>query len=371
MTKIETLTPEQSEAVMQRYDEWLAVGRQFGETDREAAKAAVSALYVNAGRPEPKYVLQFTSPAIAGLAVAILRIPEWGKQLWGQLRGQLRGQLEDQLEVQLRDQLEDQLEVQLRGQLRGQLWDQLRGQLEDQLRGQLWVQLWGQLGGKWVFPAFWGMHEAGWISFYSFCEEIGVKYTSEQSGWLAAHRDVVKHCGWWWAFNEIVVISDRPTFQSVDGQGRLHNETRAAMQFADGYSLWSWNGTRVSEEVITTDPTTWDAKRILNEPNSEVRRVMVERLGWDQFVATANLQLVDRQPDPANDGYDIELYDVPQRIYDEAVRVILVTNASPERDGTRRRFGLTVPASIDDAVEAAAWTFDTTVDTYRQLCRAT
>jgi hypothetical protein len=47
--------------------------------------------------------------------------------------------------------------------------------------------------------------------------------------------------------------------------------------------------------------------------------------------------------------------------------VLLCANATEERDGTRRRFGLTVPAHIGDPVEAAAWTFGLTADQYRQL----
>jgi hypothetical protein len=40
-------------------------------------------------------------------------------------------------------------------------------------------------------------------------------------------------------------------------------------------------------------------------------------------------------------------------------------------DGPVRRFGLHVPASIDDALAAAAWTFDLDRRTYQGLDRAT
>ena len=53
------------------------------------------------------------------------------------------------------------------------------------------------------------------------------------------------------------------------------------------------------------------------------------------------------------------------------MRVLLCTSASPERAGTRRRFGLTVPADCTTAVGAAAWTFGTDEATYGSLVRAT
>ena len=44
-----------------------------------------------------------------------------------------------------------------------------------------------------------------------------------------------------------------------------------------------------------------------------------------------------------------------------------MVNASPDLDGSLRRYGLTVPATLDHAGEAIAWTFDLTWDEYRAL----
>ena len=79
---------------------------------------------------------------------------------------------------------------------------------------------------------------------------------------------------------------------------------------------------------------------------------------------------MDAQPDPANPGFDVTLYDLPNQIFGEPVRVLLCTNAAVERDGTRRRFGLTVPATCETPLEAAAWTFDLTESDYKTLAAA-
>ena len=55
------------------------------------------------------------------------------------------------------------------------------------------------------------------------------------------------------------------------------------------------------------------------------------------------------------------------QVYGEPVRVVLCTNGSPERDGIRRRYGLTVPADMPDAVTAVAWTYDLSAKQYA-LC---
>jgi hypothetical protein len=119
----------------------------------------------------------------------------------------------------------------------------------------------------------------------------------------------------------------------------------------------------------------WGAPRILDERNAEVRRCAIERLGWDRFVAQAQLRRVgEDQPDPGNPGQFLRLYDLPGALRTRRgrpVRLLVVTNASPGRDGTRRSFGLLVPATAPDALAAAAATFGLRPEEYRALDRAT
>jgi hypothetical protein len=76
-------------------------------------------------------------------------------------------------------------------------------------------------------------------------------------------------------------------------------------------------------------------------------------------------------PDPGNPGQHLVLYDVPERLWGDRIRLLMCTNGTPERDGTRRRYGLKVPARISDPVEAAAWTAGLGKDDYAQMMRRT
>jgi len=106
---------------------------------------------------------------------------------------------------------------------------------------------------------------------------------------------------------------------------------------------------------------------ILREPNAEVRRCAIEKLGWENLVDAMSLTPVATSPDPGNPGQLISLYDLPSQVYEEPVRLIVVANGTVESNGRRRKFGLTVPASISDPVAAAAWTVDVPVDVYRTI----
>jgi hypothetical protein len=176
--------------------------------------------------------------------------------------------------------------------------------------------------------------------------------------------------GWWWPHLDFILACERPhtlhAEQVGDGR-RLHHSDGPAVVWPDGWSLYFWHGTLVPAWVVE-QPT---VAAIHAESNVEVRRCGIEALGWDAYLAAAQLRLVDSAADPGNPGYDLRLYDVPAHVWGEPARVLLATNGSPERDGTRRRYGLPVPADMDTVVHAAAWTYGLTHDQYAGLARRT
>lgn len=92
----------------------------------------------------------------------------------------------------------------------------------------------------------------------------------------------------------------------------------------------------------------------------------------DQFTADAQLtQVGSPVPDPGNPGQHLVLYDVPERLWGSRIHLLMCTNGSAERDGTRRRYGLTTPADINDPLAAAAWTARLSRDEYALMVRRT
>ena len=174
---------------------------------------------------------------------------------------------------------------------------------------------------------------------------------------------VAESAGWWWPFAGAVILTERPTQIHRDQLGRLHCETGPALLYPDGWGFHAWHGVRVPAWVVDS-PT---VQQIAQEPNAEIRRCGIESLGWDQFIQDAQLRAVDRCPDPGNPGFGIALYDVPEEIWGERVRVLLCVNGTVERDGRRRRFGLTVPDDIPTALDAAAWGYGLTAPEYAAL----
>jgi hypothetical protein len=92
------------------------------------------------------------------------------------------------------------------------------------------------------------------------------------------------------------------------------------------------------------------AELVARIDNQELRRVALERIGWERFLATANAQI--RQQDDYGKLWATKVW-----IDGEQVQLVEVVNATAEQDGSRRRYLLRVPPTTRTAREAVAWTF--------------
>ncbi|MHB8625227.1 MAG: leucine-rich repeat domain-containing protein [Aggregatilineales bacterium] len=106
-----------------------------------------------------------------------------------------------------------------------------------------------------------------------------------------------------------------------------------------------WRGVRVDPRIAFR-PETITAQEVLNQPNAEVRRVMLERMGYEKFMQEANAEVLDLDRDP---GGQRRLLRVPME-RDEPVVCLEVADPS-----TNRGYLLRVPPTILTCQQAAAW----------------
>ena len=400
--RITRLTPEQETLLPAIRDKWLTIGLSIGAPNKQAAEDALADAYRAGGLQPPRFVVWLDSPwaGVVGrcyapeiVAKGLRRLRARG-QVADQVGDQVDGQVDDQVGDQVGDQVRGQVYGQVGGQVRGQVYGQVRGQVDDQVYGQVDGQVYGQVDGQvrgqvgsseigerltqWWQGLMWGQWNAGYYSWLDAHERIGV------TGLDPIHpqqRLAQAGVGYYWVYRDFAILTPRSLTLHRDQQGRLHCEDGPAMMWPDAWAIHAWHGTRVPASLVTGDG--WTVEAILREENTEVRRCAIERMGWDRFVAEAGLKMVGEPvEDPGNPGYEpslvqrwlkgeqsmppgvLALYDVPRKIYGTAIRVLLCTNGTIERDGMRRRFGLTVPAHVSDPIEAAAWGYNLTREQY-------
>jgi hypothetical protein len=167
---------------------------------------------------------------------------------------------------------------------------------------------------------------------------------------------------YWWPHRSFVVACERPQRLSLETPDpsqpfvrRLHHETDAAALWPDGWGIYAWHGVRVPAQVILA-PETLTVAQIQAEENAEVRRVMIERMGWDKWLADTGATPV--QYDRFGSLYRTEMDGA-------SLGVVVVTNSTPEPDGHYKRYALLVPAEHETAHAAVASTFGLTAEQYR------
>ncbi|WP_425398486.1 DUF6745 domain-containing protein [Aeoliella sp.] len=107
-----------------------------------------------------------------------------------------------------------------------------------------------------------------------------------------------------------------------------------------------WRGVAIDQR-IAFQPETITSQEVLEEPNAELRRVKMERMGFARFLEEADPAILDTDTDPGGERklYRVELED------DEPLVCVAVNCPS-----TGRQYLLRVPPETSTCRQAVAWT---------------
>ncbi|MFD4997645.1 DUF6745 domain-containing protein [Streptomyces buecherae] len=188
-----------------------------------------------------------------------------------------------------------------------------------------------------------GQHDAAWLAAFDGAEA------------LAGVSAVARAAGWWWPYENVAVISERPRELHRDEAGRLDRGDGPALAYPGGFALYAWRGMPVPADFLE-GLGTLDTRRIRTEENAELRRVMLGHYGYDRYLSESGAQPVHR--DETGVLWRIELEG------DEPVVMVEVVNSTPEPDGSSRTYWLRVPPRTRTAREGVAWTFGLSAEAY-------
>lgn len=180
-----------------------------------------------------------------------------------------------------------------------------------------------------------GSHDVFWIAFYDYfqkCESVKVDAIPIVDKFVTLANEI----GWWWPFDEMCIITERPSEIHVDQAGRLHNDNGMALKYADDRGLYSWHGFTIprTHEWMITDKTRITPAKIEKEANAELRRIMLEIYGFSTYISKRKAKLISEDVDGA--GHARKLYEIV--VGEETVRFLELINSSVEPDGTYRKF---------------------------------
>lgn len=320
---------------MQHVNAWRGVAAATGAADRAAAEEGVRRAYRTAGLAEPERIVWAESPRAAVEAVA--KLADAGRSV--------------------------------RDEVRTRPWAGERRRMYDELGPAGWSALWSATGAQlWettaalaerirsgvvadlaprpedegavrlvLLDAVLGQHDAAWLAAFD-----------GRGDRLTGLAGVARNAGWWWPYENAVVISERPEVLHRDEAGRLDHGEGPALAYRDGFALYAWRGMPVPAAFLA-ELASLTPQRIRAEENAELRRVMLEYYGYDRYLAESGAEPLHR--DETGILWRIALEG------DEDVVMVEVVNSTPEPDGTHRTYWLRVPPGTRTAKDGVAWTF--------------
>lgn len=297
MSRIESLSPTQKARFAEFRDEWIAIGLSTEPAQRGRAESAVKVMYQKAGLAAPQKIIWCGSPFSQGLTRAVILDETLGASVWASVR--------------------DSVGASVRASVRASVGD-----------------------------SGYGSHDASWLGFYAFFREVcNLRRETEV---LTGHLEQAKSAGWYLPYKNICWVSERHHVLRRDNRGHLHCLTGPAVMYPDGWAVYAVHGVRVPEYVIE-HPNDITVQKIGEEGNVEIRRVMIERYGEGRYLEDSGAKVI--HADEYGTLYRKEV------LGDEPLVMVKVVNATPEPDGSQRRFFLRVPPDMTKAKEAVAWTF--------------
>ncbi|MEM9135757.1 MAG: DUF6745 domain-containing protein [Cyanobacteria bacterium P01_F01_bin.42] len=127
--------------------------------------------------------------------------------------------------------------------------------------------------------------EASATEFYPVLLDYGQEVLGcslDETRWSAL-RSLHTDCGPLLTFEKICFVFERPTQLSFDDQGRMHREGEPAIAFDDGYGQYFFQGVRLPPKYGAVHPNLWRSHWILQEPNAELRRILILGIGYSRI----------------------------------------------------------------------------------------
>jgi internalin A len=126
-----------------------------------------------------------------------------------------------------------------------------------------------------------------------YISSLGLNLSQKAQEILRSQKLLFEHCGFIFPCEKTCVVCDRPRHLRFDSQNRLHAEGEPAIEFADGWKIYFDHGVRLPEKYGQLHPNKWQSQWLLAEENAEVRRVLIEGIGYDRIIQELEAKQID------------------------------------------------------------------------------
>ena len=144
---------------------------------------------------------------------------------------------------------------------------------------------------KYIYAQQPGSSDVKWIATYKLMQEF--KDTDHEK--TVAPLDISESCAFYAAYHSHAFVQDSPTsiqIERVGDRNVVTCEDGPAIEWSDGSKFWAIRNMGVDEQLVMR-PETQTVEQINAEENIELKRIRIERFGWDKYLTGMNATIVD------------------------------------------------------------------------------
>lgn len=159
-------------------------------------------------------------------------------------------------------------------------------------------------------------YDCGWTAFYAFFQDaLGIVY--DNCG-FAEWRQFIDHSGVWATvfYEHVAFVCIRPCTVQRDTNDELHCETGPAIGWQDGYHEYFLHGVSVPPELVQVTAQALDVHRwVAQEPNAEIRREAVRKIGIERVCEALHAERIERSDDEVYELLSLDIGGGQRRPY--------------------------------------------------------
>ena len=131
-------------------------------------------------------------------------------------------------------------------------------------------------------PYFYGQFDSGYFSFYEFMFNVlEIKNPVED---LYSSYLKTTECGIIYPCDDFCVISNKPS-NILMSNGQVHSDGSPAIEYRDGFKVWSLNGVRVPQYLAETPTEKLDLEFFKKEQNADVKAEFIKKYGVQRMLS--------------------------------------------------------------------------------------
>lgn len=286
-----TLSDTTRQSLSKHFEVWMRVGLSTARSDRTATERAILECYRIVNLPAPTRFVWLESPMAGAIAAAqassvcesvtkrVWLKPQefmfqklWKKatesksvEFWKEIEGQVNGSslaLRNNVVIPVGQQIVNQpvektqqarLSVFTKSRHSGsnmssEIWNTAVAALKQELTVKEQKDLqtaitWERISEQLRTCGF-GSMDAAFLAFLDYGSLAGFKLID-----IEGLVRVANSAGWWWPYQDLCIVTERPTKLFLNKQGKLHRTGGYALEYADGWGVYALNGEIVKREV--------------------------------------------------------------------------------------------------------------------------